>query len=65
VEYHGNGIAEYLREGDIVDFDDGSIQIFPNRTEANLLEFRVGVTFGIGGEGYREEKRKWAAAGLE
>lgn len=48
VEYHGNGIAEYLRRGDIVDLPDGSIEIFPNRTEANLTVFRVGVTFGFG-----------------
>lgn len=48
-EYHGNGIAEYLRRGDIVDLPDGSIEIFPNRTEANLTVLRVGVTFGFGG----------------
>ncbi len=46
--YHRNGVAEYLREGDIVDHPDGSIEIFPNRTEANLVVFRAGVSFGFG-----------------
>ena len=49
-EYHRNGIAEYLRKGDIVDYADGSIELFPNRTDANLMTFRLGVTFGIGGQ---------------
>ena len=46
-EYHGNGIVEYLREGDILDHPDGSIAIFPNRSEANLVTFRLGVSIGI------------------
>lgn len=54
-EYHKNGIAEYLREGDIVDYPDGSIALFPNRTEANLVTFKVGVTFGLGG-GYDDDR---------
>lgn len=49
IDYHGNGVAEYLRRGDIVDLEDGEIEIFPNRTEANLLVFRAGVSFGVGG----------------
>lgn len=48
-EYHRNGTAEYLVEGDIVDNPDGSITIFPNRTEANVLAFRIGISFGFGG----------------
>ena len=48
-EYHRNGVAEYLRKGDILDHPDGSITLFPNRTEANLYLVRVGVSFGIGG----------------
>lgn len=47
--YHQNGVAEYLREGDIVDHPDGSITIFPNRSEANLVTYRIGVSFGVGG----------------
>jgi hypothetical protein len=47
--YHRNGVAEYLREGDIIDHPDGSIDVFPNRTEANLMTFRVGISFGLGG----------------
>ncbi len=51
-DYHHNGTASYLREGDIVDRPDGSIVIFPRRTEANLWSFRLGATVGIGrGEG--------------
>ena len=47
VDYHNNGRAKYLREGDIVDQPDGSIVIYPRRTEANLWSFRVGVSVGI------------------
>lgn len=49
VEYHRNGVAEYLRKGDILDHPNGAITIFPNRTEANLYTFRAGVSFGLGG----------------
>lgn len=48
-QYHRNGVAEYLRRGDILDHPDGSITLFPNRTEANLVAFQVGVSFGLGG----------------
>ena len=47
VERHDNGVAEFLTEGDIVDNPDGSVTLFPNRSEANLLTFRIGVTFGL------------------
>ncbi len=47
VERHENGVAEFLTEGDIVDYDDGSIGIFPNRSEADLVTFRVGVSIGF------------------
>jgi hypothetical protein len=50
-DYHHNGTASYLREGDIVDQPDGSIIIYPRRTEANLWSFRVGVSVGLGGDG--------------
>jgi hypothetical protein len=50
-DYHHNGTATYLREGDIVDQPDGSIVIYPRRTEANLWSFRVGVSVGLGGDG--------------
>lgn len=48
-DYHRNGTAEYLVEGDIVTNPDGSITIFPNRTEANVLTWRLGITIGGGG----------------
>jgi opacity protein-like surface antigen len=47
VRYHRNGDAEYLTENDIVDEPDGSITIFPNRSDANLLTFQLGVSVGI------------------
>ena len=46
-DYHHNGTATYLREGDIVDQPDGSVVIYPRRTDANLWSFRVGVSVGI------------------
>ena len=49
LQYHRNGVADYLRKGDILDHPDGSITLFPNRTEANLLTYRIGVSFGIPG----------------
>jgi len=60
-EYHRNGIAEYLREGDILDNPDGSITVFPNRTEANLTTFRLGIQIGLGGGGddrWEEDRRR-------
>ncbi len=47
VERHDNGIANYLTEGDIVDHPDGSVTIYPNRTEADLLSFRFGVMVSL------------------
>lgn len=48
-EYHRNGVAEYLREGDVVDNPDGSITVFPNRSEANYMSYSVGISIGLGG----------------
>jgi hypothetical protein len=47
-EYHHNGVAEYLREGDIIDHPDGSITLLTTRSEANLVTFRLGVSLGFG-----------------
>jgi hypothetical protein len=49
VERHQNGMASFLTEGDIVDNPDGSITLFPNRSDANLLTLRFGVSIGLGG----------------
>lgn len=51
VERHENGVAEFLTEGDIVDYDDGSIGIFPNRSEADLVTFRLGISIGFPSRG--------------
>lgn len=56
VQYRRNGVAEYLREGDIVDHPDGSITIFPNRSEANLVTYQIGITFGLGGHDRRDDR---------
>lgn len=47
VTYRHNGEAEYLRHGDIVDNPDGSITLFPVRSQTNLLTFHVGVSVGV------------------
>jgi len=49
--YHQNGVMEYLTKGDIVDNPDGSITLYPVRSEANLWSYRFGLSFGIGGSG--------------
>lgn len=60
VRYHRNGVAEYLREGDIVDEPDGSITIYPNRSQANLVTYSLGVSVGIprGGDDERRRGRR-------
>ena len=42
-----NGRTTYLREGGIVEYPDGSMVLFPIRSEANHWTFRLGVGFGI------------------
>ena len=49
VEHHGNGVADYLTKGDVIDGPDGKVSINPRRSEANLLTFRLGVALGLGG----------------
>ena len=49
VERHDNGIANFLTAGDIVDHADGSISVFPNRSEADLMTFSFGVSVGLRG----------------
>ena len=46
--YHWNGVARYLVEGDVVDEPDGTLTLFPNETQANLVAFQVGVAVGVG-----------------
>lgn len=47
VTRHENGPVSYLTRGDIVDNDDGSITMFPNQSEADLLNFQLGLSFGF------------------
>jgi hypothetical protein len=48
VRYHNNGEAEYLREGDIESNPDGSVTLFPNRSDTDLLTFHIGFSVGVG-----------------
>ena len=40
-----NGPRTYLREGDITDLSDGTLQFNPRNTDANFWQYHVGVTF--------------------
>jgi hypothetical protein len=45
--YHYGARARYLREGDITDNADGSININPRESKTDLVLWQVGVTFTI------------------
>jgi len=47
LERHQNGIVSFLTRGDIQDHPDGSVTLFPNKEEANLMTFRLGVSMGF------------------
>jgi hypothetical protein len=49
--YHRNGVAQYLTEVDIEDLPGGGIDMFPRRGDTNFLSFRLGVSFGLSGQG--------------
>lgn len=49
--YDRNGVAQYLREGDVVDLPDGSVTFIPTRSEADFVSLRIGVAVGFGGGG--------------
>jgi len=59
LERHQNGVAEFLTKGDIVDHPDGSITVLPNRSEANLMTVRLGVTIGIPHKGQDHPNRRY------
>ena len=42
-----NDDVEYLTEGDIVDNWDGSITMYPIRSEANMMTFRFGLAIAL------------------
>ncbi|MGH7719092.1 MAG: hypothetical protein ACREON_09650 [Gemmatimonadaceae bacterium] len=46
VRYHGNGEAQYLREGSIED-TPGGIIITPIESKTNLLVYQLGVSIGL------------------
>lgn len=45
--YQANGNVRYLRQGSIVDNPDGTISFTPTRSQANMIIYHVGVTFGL------------------
>lgn len=45
--YNTNGSVEYLRQGDIIDHPDGSITLMPQRSDADLVTYVIGVSVGI------------------
>lgn len=49
VRYLNNNEVDYLTKGSIEDNPDGSIDIFPTRSEAHLVTYTIGVTIGFGG----------------
>jgi hypothetical protein len=44
VTYHNNQVTTYLTRGDIVDNPDGTITMYPNQSDADLLSFKVGIS---------------------
>ncbi|MDP2955742.1 MAG: hypothetical protein Q8N53_04920 [Longimicrobiales bacterium] len=64
VERHENGVADFLTKGDIVDHPDGSITLVPNRAEANLVTFRMGVSVGLPHGSDRDEGGRTGRGGL-
>jgi hypothetical protein len=45
--YNLNGRVEYLTEGGIIDHPDGSITLNPITSDANLVTFVIGASFGV------------------
>jgi len=45
--YHGNGTAEYLREGSITDNPDNTFSFTPIKSQANLITYQLGITVGF------------------
>lgn len=48
LRYHNNGEAEYLREGDIVGNPDGSVSLYPVRSDTDLMTYHIGFSIGVG-----------------
>ena len=47
VTHHDHGLTRYLTQGDIVDNPDGTVTMFPNQSEADLLSFKVGLAIRL------------------
>ncbi|MDH3290551.1 MAG: hypothetical protein OEO20_04415 [Gemmatimonadota bacterium] len=42
-----HGEADYLRRGSIVENPDGSLTLYPIRSETNIVTFRAGIAIGL------------------
>jgi hypothetical protein len=47
VTHLDNQVATYLTRGDIVDNPDGTVTIYPNRSDADMLNFKLGVSVAL------------------
>ena len=47
MRYHGNGQVRYLREGGIEDLPGGGVRLHPILSEANLITYRLGVSYAF------------------
>ncbi len=47
VTHHDNQFATYLTRGDIVDNPDGTVSMYPNRSDADMLSFKMGVAIAV------------------
>lgn len=56
--YQDNGEAEYLLEGGIQDNHDGTITLFPVRSDTDLLTFHVGASVSIPRDVDRPRRRR-------
>jgi hypothetical protein len=45
--YLNTGSVTYLKEGGIRDNPDGTITLFPSKSKATMMTYRLGVSFGI------------------
>ena len=47
LDHRGNGMREYLTQGDIIVRNDGSIEFDARRSDADFLLWRIGVSVGL------------------
>ena len=45
--WHNNPVTSYLTNGDIVDNPDGSVSMYPNLSDTDMLSFKMGVAIAL------------------